>query len=218
MEAILNFIGERWPFLAILIIVVFLAVIATIKIVKTLSRIKDLEDSRAKTSDLPCDTHTSSINSHNSRFDNIDTKLSSIQETLTIICTHLIEKDSKAAKLFSRKASPRKLNEEGQRIFNEYNGTSFLQNNEDLLLNAIQEKNPSTALDVEKRALEVLYENVNSTIFNEIKVKLYNSPSITLSIDGKEEPYTLTMNDICFIFSIALRDLYLEKHPEVIVE
>ena len=48
MEAILNFIGERWPFLAILIIVVFLAVIATIKIVKTLSRIKDLEDSRAK--------------------------------------------------------------------------------------------------------------------------------------------------------------------------
>ena len=218
MEAILNFIGERWPFLAILIIVVFLAVIATIKIVKTLSRIKDLEDSRAKTSDLPCDTHTSSIDSHNSRFDSIDTKLSSIQETLTIIRTHIIDKDSKAANVFSAKASPRKLNEEGQRIFNEYNGTLFLQNNEDLLLNAIQEKNPSTALDVEKRALEVLYENVNNTIFNDIKVKLYNSPSITLSIDGKEEPYTLTMNDICFIFSIALRDLYLEKHPEVIVE
>ena len=218
MEAILNFIAEHWPQLFILIIVVVVTVIATIKIFKTLSRIKDLEDTRAKTSDLPCDNHTSTIDSHNSRFDNIDDKLSSIQETLTIICTHLIEKDSKAAKLFSRKASPRKLNEEGQRIFNEYNGTSFLQNNEDLLLNAIQEKNPSTALDVEKRALEVLYENVNSTIFNEIKVKLYNSPSITLSIDGKEEPYTLTMNDICFIFSIALRDLYLEKHPEVIVE
>lgn len=218
MEAFLSFIGERWPTLLIIIAVGYIVYFVTKKIVKTDARIKDLEDTRAKTSDLPCDNHTSTIDSHNSRFDNIDSKLSSIQETLTIICTHLIEKDSKAAKLFSRKASPRKLNEEGQRIFNEYNGTSFLQNNEDLLLNAIQEKNPSTALDVEKRALEVLYENVNSAIFNEIKVKLYNSPSITVSINGKEEPYTLTMNDICFIFSIALRDLYLEKHPEVIVE
>ena len=102
--------------------------------------------------------------------------------------------------------------------FNEYQGEIFLQNNEELLLKAILEKNPTTALDVEKCALEVLYEHVNKNIFDEIKVKLYSSPSITVTIDGKEEPYTLTMNDICLIFSIALRDLYLEKHPEVIVE
>lgn len=218
MEAFLNFIGERWPVLLIVIVVGYLVYLATKKVMKTDSRIKGLEDTRAKKVDLPCDTHTKSIDSHNSKLDTINEKLANIQETLTIIRTHLIEKDSKAAKVFSAKASPRKLNEEGQRIFNEYNGTLFLQKNKEMLLNAIQVKNPTTALDVEKGALEVLYENVNKSIFNEIKVKVYNSPTLTITIDGKDEPYTLTMNDICFIFSLALRDLYLESHHEVIVE
>lgn len=133
-----------------------------------------------------------------------------------MIKTHLIEKDSKAAKVFSGKASPRKLNDMGLQVYNEFGGPVFLDKNQDFLFEMIDEKSPQTALDVENASLEVLYKCVENNIFNDVKVLVYNSKAITIQEKGKEPTeYAITMNDICFIFSIELRDRYLAAHPDV---
>ena len=61
----------------------------------------------------------------------------------------------------------------------------------------------------------VLYDHLDDDMFNGMKKWVYNSPSRKLMIDGKEQDYTVTMNDVCFVLSLPLRDMYLEKHPDL---
>lgn len=138
-----------------------------------------------------------------------------ILDNLNTIITYLKIKDSKAAVLFSQKESPRKLNAQGISLFNECAGQKFIDDNKEQLLSAIESKNPRTALDVEQYANEVLVSRLNLEIFNELKQWVYNSPSIQVDVSGRKVEYALTMNDICFILSIPLRDLYLDYHPEI---
>ena len=56
-------------------------------------------------------------------------------------------------------------------------------------------------------------ESLDSDTCNDIDLKMPNSKNITIENNGKTEEYSITMNDICFIFSIDLRDRYLSKHP-----
>lgn len=58
-------------------------------------------------------------------------------------------------------------------------------------------------------------ESLDQDIFNGLKRWVYNSPSWKISINGEERDYSITMNDICFVISIKLRDAYLRAHPEL---
>ena len=91
----------------------------------------------------------------------------------------------------------------------------FLDKNSDELLAAIAAKDPQTALDVENFAIEVLISQLDSDIFNELKQWVYNSPSFKIEIQGQEQEYTVSMNDVCFILSLPLRDMYLKTHPDL---
>lgn len=62
----------------------------------------------------------------------------------------------------------------------------------------------------------VLYDHLDDDMFNDMKKWVYNSPSRKLMIDGKERDYTVTMNDVCFVLSLPLRDMYLELYPELL--
>lgn len=168
------------------------------RIVKAESELKDLTK---EVEDLPCAKHdqTSQI----------------ILEKLNTITTYLMTKDSKASFIFSQKASPRKLNAYGNRLFEECNGQKFLDRNKEELLESISAKNPNTALDVENLAVQVLISRLDSDIFNELKQWVYNSPTWKIEIQGQPQDYTVTMNDICFVLSLPLRDMYLALHPDI---
>ncbi len=138
-----------------------------------------------------------------------------IKEDLLQIKMFLMAKNPKTATMFSVKMSPRKLNEEGLKLLEEIHGDEFLAANSALFINAIQAKNPQTALDVEVSAHDVLIESLNSEIFNELKYWVYNSPTRQININGKVEDYSVTLGDICFVLSLPLRDKYLVLHPEI---
>lgn len=138
-----------------------------------------------------------------------------IKEDLLQIKMFLMAKNPKTATMFSVKMSPRKLNEEGLKLLEEIHGNEFLDANSALFINAIQAKNPQTALDVEVSAYDVLIESLNSEIFNELKHWVYNSPTRQININGKVEDYSVTLGDICFVLSLPLRDKYLALHPEI---
>lgn len=115
---------------------------------------------------------------------------------------------------FSKKNSPRKLNALGERIFREIKGAEFLGAHQEELLNQIAERKPKTAYDVEKYAREVCLDSTDDEMFNAMKDFVYNAPSYMVTDEeGKDSPYDLTLEDVCFILSIPLRDMYLaEKH------
>ena len=194
--------AENYP---IVLIVAVVAVVVWLvakfyytRIVKAENQITDVNK---RINGLPCSTHEQTSQK--------------ILDKLTTITTYLITKDSKASAIFSLKASPRKLNLFGEQLFEDCGGQFFLDKNSDELLAAIAAKDPQTALDVENFAIEVLISQLDSDIFNELKQWVYNSPSFKIEIQGQEQEYTVSMNDVCFILSLPLRDMYLKTHPDV---
>ena len=142
-----------------------------------------------------------------------------IKEDLARIQMYLAMKNPKTINAFSMKHSPRQLNEKGLELYESINGEKFLNDNYDLFDVIISEKKPKTALDVEASSLEALIMSLNLDIFNPIKNWVYNSASVKLKKDnGEEYDYSLTINDVCFILSLPLRNKYLYRHPDIEVE
>lgn len=207
-SSIWTYISNHYP---MILIIIALVVIVWKAAEKWFNFQKDIEEVKKNNGE-----NETKINDCEAQIGNINDALKKMQEDITIIRTHLIEKDSKTAKLFSGKASPRKLNEMGLKVYKDFGGANFLNNNQKILFDMIDEKEPQTALDVENAALEVLYKCVDNNIFNDVKVLVYQSKAIIIEEKGKEPmEYAITMNDICFIFSIELRDRYLTEHPNV---
>ena len=140
-EIILNWIRDNYPLIFVAIILIAITWFVAKKVFYVKRKINE---------------HDKNIDKQNELIEKIENNFVELKEILIIIKTYLIEKDSKAARLFSAKASPRKLNEQGMEIYNEFNGDKFLTRNQTLLFGKMQSKKPQTALDVEKDALEVL--------------------------------------------------------------
>ena len=111
------------------------------------------------------------------------------------------------------KHSPRRLTEQGLKIFHDMKGEEFLKKNKALLFAYVDKDKPKTAYDVEGLCYLACLMNVNNDAFIEIKSFLYNYSTITLP-DGKE--HEVTMDEACSVLSLPLRDMYLEEHPEIV--
>ena len=70
-------------------------------------------------------------------------------EEISSIRAYLLVKYPKAFGTFAQKKSPRCLNEEGQRLFEEIGGAAFLEANGTTLIARMEQKKPKTPLDVE---------------------------------------------------------------------
>lgn len=111
--------------------------------------------------------------------------------------------------------SKRVLNKEGESIFTDCNGAEFLKQYGEELLSLIEERKPATALDVEIMAHQILFLQVNTEKFNDLKKWVYESPNRKMIVDGVEKEYSVSIGDICFVLSIPLRDMYLDRHKEL---
>lgn len=158
------------------------------------------------------------------RIDNIEkavTKLENVLDRLpcnvhhddiTKIKTVLVEKYPKSSSIFSMKSSPRKLNPTGEKLFAAINGEQFLKDNKERLFGYISDNSPLVALDVEQLSYAACLSLVSTPVFNSMKNYVYNEPTWTLP-DGKH--YDITINDVCFVLGLRLRDMYLSEHPEL---
>lgn len=206
MDTMWNWIVENYPIFAIIIATIIIVIfivwrIAAFYYTRIVKAEEKIEGILKNVNNLPCSMHEQTS--------------SQILDKLNTITTYLMTKDSKASYIFSQKASPRKLNPDGEALLKDCDGDVFLEQNKDELLGAIAAKSPATALDVENIAFAVLITRLDSDIFNELKQWVYNSPSRKVQIQGHEEEYTVTMNDICFVLSLPLRDMYLKTHPDI---
>ncbi len=219
MDSIVGYLLENAPWLVAIGVVWY----ASWKVSKYHSK---LEDTNSKVAQLPCETMSDTQKSVKNKVEQMDKIVSnlpcadrdksfrSIEKKLDSIIVYLTTRNPQATFVFSKKASPRKLNGYGERVYIACKGEEFLSANKALLIGEIESKQPKTALDVEQSALEVLVKLLSDDIFNSLKNWVYNSPSFKLEINGETKDYSVTIEDLCFILSLPLRDMYLALHPE----
>lgn len=174
MDAILNYLMGKWPILALLVFVIIVTAIVVWRFARWYNRLEKVEE---KVDDLPCEKHEDLY----PRFVNTEEKVNTlpcskhddifqdIREQLVEIRTILTIKSPKVANAFSQKKSPRELNKAGIELFSDIQGEEFLNQNKDIFIKGIDNKNPKTALDVEESALEVLFTLTDNDMFIRIK-------------------------------------------------
>lgn len=192
------------------IIVTCISVLATLGIFSALYAIgrkignleSDEKNNKETLERLPCDRH--------------DETIRELCYDLIGIKTFIGKKSKKKEFVWGRKHSPTELNENGEMLFKEIKGGEFLSLNRDFLIAKLSDKRPKTALDVENSAYTVLLENSGNDFFNGIKDWIYNRPAMKITYDNEPKDYIVTLDDVCYVFSLPLRNMYLELHPELI--
>lgn len=225
MELLLNFAEEHFGLAFVTGVILVAAVLCgivwlTIWIVKFTSGNRDL---KSKIDSLPCPEHTRSLEKHSDVIGEINSSLNRIDGQVDFLVRLATSKpaDSFAvsSSTFSEKKSPRKLNNNGNKLLAEVRGDEFLQENGRFFLDEIAKLEPKTALDVENYALSVLLANSERQEFNRLKNWVYNASSLEITDgSGSVSHKDISMEDVLFVLSIPLRDRYLAGHPEVSVQ
>lgn len=210
MGIVLEYIINNWPDLAVVIIVGITCIFISRRFTKWEDKHNRKHDELEKrTCNANCQSHEDDINI-------LKQDLKEIKADVVAIKSIMILKYKNTSEVFSMKKSPRKLNENGERLFADIDGHEFLSQNKDFLFSKIDEQRPKTALDVEIAANLACSANTDSDIFNGMKDFVYNSPSYTVKDkDGNDRQYDISLSDICFVLSLPLRDMYLNEHAEI---
>lgn len=183
----------------------------------TLSKIE------ARLGELPCGSHREDLAMHSDRLSAHNASLSRMEGMLTVLISGMPKAAAPAvgADVFSddmpsisQKHSPRRLNDNGLKIAEVFGCDAFLSENKEWLLAEVDKFAPKTALDVEMNSLIALRIASYDDRFNGIKKQIYNSPAVDLTFpDGSVKPFDVSLENVLYVISLPLRDLYLAAHP-----
>lgn len=176
-----------------------------------------------KINGLPCKVEGDYLRNRDqayTKIDSIDISLSETSNSITVIKNWIIGMEGEMVnKLYpsvAPKGSPRELNWLGDKIMELVGGIDFLQQHKEYFFDLMDKETPKTAYDVEKSAYSVCFLSSGKEMFYSIKNILFNAPAIKAkNIEGKEVDFIVDIFNVCTVISIPLRDMYLEKHPEI---
>lgn len=212
---------------ALVVVAIVLAVLAAYHIGKKLETLNN----------LPCQDHDKRMEEHRQDIKSFIASISELKGTMNSVLQSVTTMQQnfgmysqmsntgnrpfvpKKAGSYSRKQSPRQLNENGESLFYDVKGQKFIEDNREFLFEQIEKMSPKTAYDVEVAALTILRVNQNNDIFDGLKNWVYLAPSrVILDEDGKEVTTDVALDDVLFVISLPLRDAYLHEHPELVPE
>lgn len=116
-------------------------------------------------------------------------------------------------KQLEEKASPVKSTGLGEKILKESGLKKVIDDNKERFIKKIELLKSKTAYDVENNAFDVLFEESSNDSFNVIKNWLYENPEYEYNNNVK---FIVDLTMVVRIGRIYLRDLYLDKHKELI--
>lgn len=155
------------------------------------------------------------LNVVDERFNKIEKRLEDISDTVTNHTYTLMSIGSFLDNKFPKnkiksymKKSPRQLTETGKKMLDMVNGRQFLSDNKEQLFKIIDSYHPKTKLDVQNVSMMALLYYTTTDAFNNIKDIIYDMPEM----ETDEGKYEITLNDICFVMSLPLRDMYIIEH------
>ena len=212
MAPILTYLLNNAPWFAVILIAIFV----TWKISKYHLK---LEDTKNKVDELPCESHRDMLREFSEKYDRLYDTVESTNGMVVEVNKWIMRFDNDMIDKLARKASPLKMTPLGNALFNASNAKETIDNNKDFLIKEMEKDNPVTAYDVEECALNALFRNIGHEMFNDIKHFIYYSPEKMELCDpetGKCEEVKVSIQSLVRLMSIYLRDLYLQKHKEVV--
>lgn len=152
----------------------------------------------------------------NSRIDKIEKEQTVRSFEIDVIKRWIIKRDVKMVDGFAPKNSPRQLNDLGRTIIEVSGAALILTSIGNKMLTQMEEKIIKTAFDAETEAYFVMLGNENDDAYIPLKNYIYNQPSsVTVNVNGEDITTEISYDAIVRATSIALRDMYLDKHPEI---
>ncbi len=188
------------------------------------SKLDKITAIETKIDSFPCHLHSEKIDRHHDQLAVTNELLKSLEGKMDILVKLLPQGASpRKEAMFSddmpqlaQKNSPKVLNANGRIVENRFECREFLADNREWLLDEVAKFEPKTALDVEAYSFAALRVASLDDRFNGIKDMVYNSPAIELEVgDGQTRKVEIKLDDVLFVLSLPLRDLYLEQHPEI---
>lgn len=186
---------------------------------------KYMDDTDGRLNNLPCNSHQTDICKHDARLESVTTSLARIEgslETLILLYPQSIPARrgsilSSDEPELSQKNSPKRLNDNGEKVFDAFHCADFLSRNSEWLMAEVEKFKPKTALDVESMSLAALRVASGDDRFNELKNLIYHSPGITMSLpNGEARSIDISLDDVLFVMSLPLRDMYLSSHSDLL--
>jgi hypothetical protein len=144
---------------------------------------------------------------HGKAIDDFDDTTKTILRKIDFIEKALIASDKKLLSAFSQSNSPLQLNQRAIDLMTSSGANKILEGHRDDLIKQIEELNPATAYDVEQNAYKVLILNSDASWFIPLKEYIFNNPVF--------QGHSISLDAICFVMSLPLRNYYFEKHPEI---
>ena len=206
MDSFFTFISENSPTVGLIIIVAVAVYFITMYHVS-------IQNTKKKVDGLPCDDHKDQIASVIRQVDSLP--CDNRKEVLVDISSWIGEKDPSMVKTLMAKLSPYQLTDVGKKLLEISGGKRCVDQNLDLFMSEIRNKNPLTPYDVERQALGVLMDYRHKPMYNQIKNFLYYMPQ---TIEGVGDASDISIFTVEKVMSVYLRDFYLEVYPEVIPE
>lgn len=209
-NAILKWLSENYPTLAIIVVLIILTVVVTLWIAKYINKI---ENSEKTLKNLPCDSHQKSIEAHSS----MKLTLDSINDQVTEISKWIMRYDDKMIDILSQKCSPRIMTALGRNLFDISGAKNAIDTNLAFLIGEVEKKSPQTPYDVESSAVDVLLGNMAHPLYNDVKNFVYYQPEeVELTdADGSKKKVKISLMTIIKLMSLELRDKYLASHPDI---
>ena len=206
MDSIISYLLTHAPW----VVLILLAIWGTWKVSKYHSSV---EDYKKKVDKLPCESHSSSLRD----LSDIKNVVSSTNDIVTELSKWVMHTDNSMIDILAPKHSPRIMTELGKKLFEISKAKSTIDSNKDFFITEIEKTAPKTAFDVEDNALEVLLKNLSNDIFQDIKNYIYNEPEvISLKTNNNDTVrIRISLTIILRLMAIELRDIYLNKHPEL---
>lgn len=105
--------------------------------------------------------------------------------------------------------SPLVLNEKGKNLAIKSGIQKIIKDKSNELIALLENCNPTTAYDVEQYSVKVISDYISNKpeLEKQIKDFIYNNPVV--------DNETIQFEDLYFVGSIELRDIYLNKHKEI---
>lgn len=208
IQALQQFFSEYVVALAVVIVA------AVWGVWKLASAFQSMNDKVEKVDGLPCAEHQKSIQRTAADMREIKGMLAILTESVDFPSGKVYRKSER---VYSRKHSPRTLNEAGESLYVRSGGKAFVDANLNELVDIIDSLRPLTALDAEADSVIALRRLSATSKMNTVKDWIYNAPMERITDeDGSEADYEITLGDVLFVMSIPLRDKYLALHPEIL--
>jgi len=193
---------EKFP----IVVIVLIAIIATVIIVRKIDKFLYKTIAPLNTKVIEQGEVLKKFNEHSDCISHKDS-VKKIYDMLGNISLTLAAKFPESIDKLSMAHSPRQLTELGTKIYNDSGAKKMLLDNIEYFITLISKEDIKTALDVENKSFNLLLTSSNDAIFNDVKIWVYNNPTF--------ENMNVTLNDVCFVIGLELRNEYLKRHPEI---